>query len=404
MNTSALTRNIGRRALGLGTLLVLGVAGYYFAGPAPTAAPPTSATPATPVTTPVDVASVIEKPIIEWNDFSGRVEAVESVEIRPRVTGTIDAVHFQEGQMVAKGAALFTIDPRPYQADLAKAQATRESAVARLSLARTELERASKLILVRAISQREHDQHVNEQLEAQAALAAAQADVQAAQLNLQYTTVIAPVAGRVSRAELTVGNLVGAGPTAPVLTRIVSVSPVYVNFELDEASFIRYARNGARGSTGVAELPVLMGLASEADYPYSGRIKSLDNQLDQHSGTLRVRAVFDNASGVLTPGMYARVRIGDGAPRAALLINDQAVGTDQARKYVFVVSADNRVEYREVQLGPVVDGWRVVRAGLANGERIVVQGLQKIHPNDRVDPHPVQASVAVQDPARPGRS
>lgn len=398
MNTSALTRNFGRRALGLGTLLALVAAGYFLDGPVPSPAKP-----AAPLATPVDVASVIEKPVVEWNDFSGRVEAVENVEIRPRVTGTIDAVHFQEGQVVTKGAALFTIDPRPYQAALAKAQATRESAVARLSLARTELARSSKLIQERAISQREQDQHANELLEAQAALAGAQADVQAAQLNLQYTTVIAPVTGRVSRAELTVGNLVGAGPAAPVLTRIVTVSPVYVNFELDEASYIRYARNGAKGSTGVGELPVLMGLANESDYPYSGRIQSLDNQLDRHSGTLRVRAVFDNASGVLTPGMYARVRTSDGAPRAALLIDDQAIGTDQSRKYVFVVAADNRVEYREVQLGPVVDGLRVVRAGLAKGERIVVHGQQKIRPNDRVDPQTAQPPIALQNQARPGR-
>jgi multidrug efflux system membrane fusion protein len=260
------------------------------------------------------------------------------------------------------------------------------------------------LIVQRAISQRELDQRTNDLLEAQATLSAAQADVLSAQLNVQYTTILAPVTGRVSRAELTVGNLVGTGPDAPVLTTIVSVSPVYVNFELDEASYIRFAKNGAKGSTGVNGLPVFMGLSNEADYPYSGRIKSLDNQLDRQSGTLRVRAVFDNASGELTPGMYARVRTGESAPRAAVLIRDQAVGTDQSKKYVFVVDAQNKVAYREVSLGPVIDGWRVVRQGLSKGERIVVDGLQKVRPDDVVDPQTPANPLAFDAQKQSGRS
>ncbi|WP_176470464.1 efflux RND transporter periplasmic adaptor subunit [Pseudomonas sp. Irchel 3F5] len=401
MNANLRTRYKTWVVLAISTLMVVGVASYYLDGAlaTPTPSPPLALTPVG-----VGVASVIEKHVIEWSEFSGRVEAIEHVEIRPRVTGTIDTVNFQEGEIIAKGALLFTIDPRPYQAVLAKAQATRESAVVRLNLARTELARSSKLIQERATSQREHDQRANEQLEAQATLAAAQADVQAARLNLQYTSITAPVSGRVSRAELTVGNLVGTGPDAPLLTTIVSVSPVYVNFDLDEVSYIRYARNGTRGSSGVAELPVLMGLANETDYPYSGRIKSLDNQLDPSSGTLRVRAVFDNANGVLTPGMYARVRTGDGAPRTAVLIDDQAVGTDQSKRFVFVVTQGNTVEYREVHLGPLIDGLRVVRSGLVRGERIVVQGLQKVRPNDQVDPQPVASPVALQQQDRPARS
>lgn len=369
-------------------LTVLGVGVYYEhqadAAPSPSPVQVTS----------VAFEEVIEKPVVEWSDFSGRIEAVEHVEIRPRVTGAIDQVHFQEGQIVEKGAPLFTIDPRPYRATLAKAQASLDSARARLSLAKTELARSSKLIVERAISQREQDERANDLLEAQAAVSAAQADVQSAQLDVQYTTITAPITGRVSRAELTVGNLVGIGQDAPILTTLVSVSPVYVNFELDEASFIRYARNGAKGSTGVEKLPVLMGLSNEVDYPYVGRIKSLDNQLDRQSGTLRVRAVFDNAHGELTPGMYARVRTGDAAARPAMLINDRAVGTDQSKKYVFVVTADNKVAYREVQLGPVIDGLRVVRSGLGKGERIVVEGQQKIRPNDSVDPQPAVRAVA----------
>jgi multidrug efflux system membrane fusion protein len=399
MKTSTPMAKKSKTALAVSVLIVLGVGSYQMQGPVAAPAPQ-----AVSHATPVTVAEVIEKPVIEWNDFSGRIEAIEHVQIRPRVNGTIDAVHFQEGQVVNKGAPLFTIDPRPYQAALAKAEATRESAKARLALAKTELARSSKLIVERAISQREQDQRANDLLEAQAALSAAQADVLSAQLNLQYTTIIAPVTGRVSRAELTVGNLVGTGQDAPVLTTIVSVSPVYVNFELDEASYIRFARNGAKGSTGVNSLPVFMGLSNETDYPYSGRIKSLDNQLDRQSGTLRVRAVFDNTNGELTPGMYARVRTGDSAPRPATLIRDQAVGTDQSKKYVFVVTSENKVAYREVSLGPVIDGWRVVRSGLSKGERIVVEGLQKIRPNDLVDPQPAADAVAVEAQNQPGRS
>jgi membrane fusion protein, multidrug efflux system len=374
-------------------LTVLGVGVYYEhqADAAPVPAPVRA--------TPVACEDVIEKPVVEWSDFSGRIEAVEHVEIRPRVTGAIDQVHFQEGQVVEKGAPLFTIDPRPYRATLAKAQASLDSAKARLALAKTELARSSKLIVERAISQREQDERANAVLEARAAFSAAQADVQSAQLDVQYTTITAPITGRVSRAELTVGNLVGTGQDAPVLTTLVSVSPVYVNFELDEASFIRYARNGAKGNTGVEKLPVLMGLSNEVDYPYVGRIKSLDNQLDRQSGTLRVRAVFDNAHGELTPGMYARVRTGDAAARPAMLINDRAVGTDQSKKYVFVVTADNKVAYREVQLGPVIDGLRVVRSGLSKGERIVVEGQQKIRPNDSVEPQPAVSSRHTDNPS-----
>ncbi len=399
MKTSKPMAKKNKNALAVRALIVLGVGSYQVQGPvaAPAASPAITATP-------VGVAEVIEKPVVEWSDFSGRVEAIEHVQIRPRVNGTIDAVHFQEGQVVNKGAPLFTIDPRPYQAALAKAEATRESAKARLALAKTELARSSKLIVERAISQREQDQRANDVLETQAVLSAAQADVLSAQLNLQYTTITAPVTGRVSRAELTVGNLVGTGPDAPVLTTIVSVSPVYVNFELDEASYIRFVRNGAKGSTGVNNLPVFMGLANETDYPFSGRIKSLDNQLDRQSGTLRVRAVFDNANGELTPGMYARVRTGDSAPRTTTLIRDQAVGTDQSKKYVFVITPENKVAYREVTLGPVIDGLRVVRSGLSKGERIVVEGLQKIRPNDVVDPQPAVNAVAIDAKNQPGRS
>ncbi|MFJ2988914.1 efflux RND transporter periplasmic adaptor subunit [Collimonas sp. NPDC087041] len=394
MQTS--TPLFSRKAIAIAVgILIIAAAGTFTltsraAKPAEGAPPPAS----------VSVAAALEKSVTEWDDFSGRVEAIDRVEIRPRVSGTIDAVHFQEGQLVKKGDLLFTIDPRPYQADLARAVAAQAGAQAGLSLAKTELARTSRLIEEHAVAQRELDQRNNALLEADANLKSADAAVQTARLNLQYTAITAPVSGRVSRAEITVGNLVGAGVSSPALTTVVSVSPVYVNFEVDEQTYIRYAANGAVGNSGVSHLPVSIGLASEDGYPHQGQIKSFDNRLDTASGTMRVRAVFDNANGTLTPGMYARVRTGGAAAETAVLIDDKAVGTDQDKKYVMVLGADNKVTYRAIKLGPIVDGLRVVRSGLKKDERIVVNGLQRIRPNDTVTPVTVAMNGAELAPAK----
>jgi len=329
---------------------------------------------------------VIERPITEWDEFSGRVQAVEHVEVRPRVSGTIDAIHFREGQMVRAGDLLFTIDPRPYQAELARTEAALAGARARLALSKTELDRAHRLIEEHAIAQRELDQSENALREADASVKAQEAAVLTARLNLQYTAICAPVAGRISRAEITVGNLVGAGPNAPVLTTLVSVSPVYVNFEIDEQAYIRYAARGAVGNSGIDRIAVAVGLASEEGYPHRGYLKSIDNQLDTSSGTVRVRAVLDNSSGVLAPGLFARVRMGGAPDQPRLLVDDRAVGTDQDKKFVMVLEGGNKVKYRPVTLGPVIDGLRVVRTGLHQGEQVVVNGLQRVHPNDVVVP------------------
>lgn len=334
----------------------------------------------------VTVASVIERPVIEWDDFSGRVEAIEYVEIRPRVAGTIDAIHFREGQLVKKGDALFTIDPRPFQAELARAEAEQAKAQATVELAQTELERARRLVDEHAVAQRELDQRNNALLEAAAQLKAAEAAVMTARLNLQYTSITAPVSGRVSRAEITVGNLVGAGLNVPALTTLVSVSPVYVNFEIDEQTYQRYAARGAAGNANIDRIPVAIGLGNEEGYPHLGHLQAFDNHVDTASGTIRVRAILDNASGVLTPGMYARVRTGGGGETPALLIDDKAVGTDQDKKYVMVVDASNKAVYRAVSLGPVVDGMRIVRSGLQKDEKVIVNGLQRVRPNDTVAP------------------
>jgi multidrug efflux system membrane fusion protein len=365
-------------------LIVIGGSVIFFMRKAPAAATATAA--AVTDAVPVSVAVVQEMPVTEWDEYSGRVQAIDRVEIRPRVAGEIVAVHFEEGQLVKQGDPLFTIDPLPFQAELARTEAVQAGAQAQLALAQTDLDRSRRLIENHSIAQSELDQSNANLLEATASLKAADAAVQTAQLNLGYTEITAPVSGRVSRAEITVGNLVGAGVTAPVLTTVVSVSPVYVEFDIDEQTFIRYAANGAAGNTGMDHIPVSIGLASEEGYPHEGKLKSIDNQLDTTSGTIRARAIFDNAKGELTPGMFARVRTGGSATETAILIDDRAVGTDQDKKYVLVVGSDNRATYREVKLGPIVNGLRVIRSGLQKDERIVVNGLQRVRPNDIVAP------------------
>jgi len=347
------------------------------APPAPAAAPPAA---------PVSVAPALEELVTEWDDFSGRVRAIDRVEIRPQVSGIIVAVHFANGQLVKKGDLLFTIDPRPFQAESARAEAVLAGTQARVVLAQNNLDRSNRLLATHAIARNEHDQEDDALLEANANLKAAQAAVQTAQLNVEYTAIQAPVSGRVSRAEITVGNLVGAGVTAPLLTTIVSVSPVYVEFETDEQTYLKYSANGAQGNSGIDRIPVWMGLANEDGYPHQGRLESIDNQLDTTSGTIRMRAIFDNATGALTPGLYAKVRAGGSAAETAVLVDDRAVGTDQDKKYVMVVSPDNKVAYRGVTLGPIVNGLRIVRSGLAKGERIVVNGLQRVKPSEVIAP------------------
>lgn len=346
------------------------------------AKPQTVATAPTPVT----VAPVISRSVIEWDEFSGRVEAIEYVEIRPRVAGTIVGVHFREGQFVKAGSLLFSIDPRPFEAELARAEAEKAQAKAALDLAHTELERTRRLTEENAVARRELDQRSNAVLEADARLKAAEAAVMSARLSLQYASVTAPVSGRVSRAEITVGNLVGVGLNTPALTTLVSVSPVYVNFEIDEQTYQRYAALGAAGNANVERIPVSIGLSNEDGYPHAARLQAFDNRVDTQSGTIRVRAVVNNSDNLLTPGMYARVRIGGNGRRPALLIDDKAVGTDQNKKFVMVVGADNKASYRPVTLGPVVDGLRVVRGGLEEGERVIINGLQRVRPNDQVAP------------------
>ena len=336
---------------------------------------------AQPAATPVSVATVAESEVTAWDEFSGRLEAVERVDIRSRVAGAVQAVHFREGALVKQGDLLITIDPAPYAAEVERAEAQVASAQARQSYARSEQERARRLWDERAIAQRELDERINAGSEAEANLRAAQASLQSARLNLGYTQVRAPVSGRIGKREITVGNLVAAGPGAPVLTTLVSVSPIYASFDADEQVITRALKElggGAGNRARIDSIPVQMGTATAGSTPFEGRLQLIDNQVDARSGTVRVRAAFDNKDGALMPGQFARIRMGQARDSSMLLVSERAIGTDQSKKYVMVVGDDNKAVYREVALGASVNGLRNVTQGLQPGERVVVNGLQHI--------------------------
>jgi multidrug efflux system membrane fusion protein len=344
-----------------------------------------------PQATPVSVALVEQRDVAVWDEFSGRLEAIERVEVRSRVAGALLAAHFREGALVKKDDLLITIDPATYAAEVDRNEAQVAAAEARVELTKSDVDRGEKLSGSRIISQRELDQRVNAQREAEANVRAAKAALQTAKLNLDYTQVRAPVAGRVGRLEITVGNLVAAGPGAPVLTTLVSVNPIYASFNADEQVVTRALKTLAdqNAMSQVDRIPVRMSTAT-SDESFEGKLQLIDNQVDARSGTVRVRAVFDNTAGRLIPGQFARLRMGQPKAEPALMVNERAIGTDQNKKFVLVVSADNKAEYREVTLGANVDSLRVVTTGLKSGERIVVNGLQRIRPGALVVPQVVR--------------
>lgn len=340
-----------------------------------------------PQAMPASVATTIGREIVEWSEFSGRLRAAEDVQIRPRVSGTIDAVHFKEGDLVKQGKTLFTIDIRPYKAVHQQMAAALKGAEARADLTRSDLERAEKLLAEKAVSQREFDEKKNAWREADAAVAAAKATLDLASLDLEYAEVRAPISGRVGRPDITVGNTVQAGQA--VLTTLQSVDPVFADFDMDERTYLRVLKSVRTDGKG-GEMPVFMALADETEFTRAGRIRSFDNQLSGDSGTLRVRAEFDNADGLLTPGLFARIRLGSPEKTAAVLVNDKAIGTDQTRRYVYALDAEGAVGYRPVTLGKLTqDGLRIITSGLQAGEQIVVNGLMRIQPGMKVQPIPV---------------
>jgi RND family efflux transporter MFP subunit len=338
----------------------------------------------------VSVAPALEREVTEWDEFTGRVEAVESVEIRPRVTGYIESVNFSEGSTVRKGDLLFVIDPRPYRAELSKAEAELARAVARSELAASDAARSKSLVDIKAVSREEYDTRVNAAREATANVAAARAAVDATKLNLEFTRVTSPITGRVSKAAVTAGNLVtGGSNAATLLTTVVSLDPIYVTFEGDEQIYLKYtalAQRGERQSSRDVANPVLMGLANETDYPRRGAMVFVDNQVDPRTGTIRARASFENKDGFLTPGLFARVKLLGHNSFQAVLVDDRAIGTDQSQKFVYVVDAANKVVYRPVKVGRLTDGLRIVLQGLQPGETVIVNGLQRVRPGAVVAP------------------
>jgi RND family efflux transporter MFP subunit len=358
----------------------------------------------------VSVAKVLERRVKDWDEFTGRMQAVETVEIRPRVSGYIDRVAFTEGSQVKRGDLLFVVDPRPYKADADRAAADLQRFKTSLELARIELTRVQRLKDTGAVSQEELDERLSTVAQAEANSAGAAAALESARLNLEFTRVTSPITGRVSRAEVTRGNLVTGGTNGgTLLTSVVSMDPMYLYFEGDEQAYLRYgqmARNGERPSSRDAANPVRVGLANEEGFPHTGQVDFVDNQLNPQTGTIRARAVLENKDGVYTPGMFARVQLLGSSEYSAILIDDRAVNTDQNQKYVFVLGANNQVEYRRVKLGRVIDGLRIVREGLKAGDVIVVNGAQRVHPGITVTPQTVtmgtDAAVAGAAPTPAG--
>ncbi|WP_369052974.1 efflux RND transporter periplasmic adaptor subunit [Burkholderia gladioli] len=333
----------------------------------------------------VDVANVLSKTITDWQTYSGRLEAIERVDVRPLVSGTIVSVNFKDGALVKKGDVLFVIDPRPYQAEVDRTAAQLAAAQARDGYAQTDWQRAQRLIGDNAIAKRDYDEKQNAARESAANVKAAAAALEAAKINLGYTRIVAPFTGRASRAEITLGNVVSAGASAAPLTTLVSVSPIYASFDADEQTYLRYIGNQRDGR----KVPVDLGLANESGYSRNGVIDSVDNRLDTSSGTIRVRARFDNADGTLVPGLYARVKVDGSAPHPALLVDDAAINTDQGKKFVFVVDAQGKVAYREVQIGSLHGNQRVIAGGLQASDRVVVNGTQRVRPGEQVKVHMV---------------
>lgn len=382
---------------GLGLAASISAAFFFLDMPVTTKAVAAAATAEMPAI-PVTVAVIKSRDIDTWQEFSGRLQAVDRVEIRSRVAGAIQSVDFREGALVKTGDLLFTIDPAPYEAAVAQAQGQVASANAKVSLAKIESERGKKLSANQTISQSDLDQRQNALIEAQAGLQTAQAALRAAELELGYTKVRAPVTGRVGKVEVTVGNLVAAGSASSVLTTLVSVDPIYASFSVAEEVVARALANLPTSSAAnrpIEQIPVEIGTLADEGTPIHGKLQLIGNEVDAASGTIDVRAVFDNPGGKLMPGQFVRIRMGEPKAEARILVSEKAIGTDQDKKFVFVVDAENKITYRPVTLGRSAQGERIVESGLANGDRVVVSGLQRIRPGALVAPQ-TEDNVAVK--------
>jgi len=348
-----------------------------------------------PPPTQVSVAPVVTRELRDWDEFTGRLEAAESVEIRPRVSGYVDSVHFVEGALVERGQLLFQIDPRPLRTEVTRLTAELERAQSGLDVAATEHARTKRLVEQRVISDQEFERLKGGAHASRAALAAASAALSAARLDLEFTRVRSPIKGRVSRALIRPGNLVSS---ASLLTTVVSVDPIMAYFDVDERSYLALggASSASRRAGGSAQSPVFLGLMNEEGYPHQGRLDFLDNRLDPNSGTMQVRAVFSNLEGRFTPGLFARLKLVAEHGHPSVLIDERAVGTDLGKKFVLVVGPDQTLEYRVVTLGPPLGDLRVVERGLTGGDVIVVNGLSHVRAGMRVAPTQVAMSSGRQ--------
>ena len=335
----------------------------------------------------VTVSRPVQQKITEWDEYTGRFVAVKTVEIRARVSGFIDSIHFKDGQIVKQGDLLFIIDPRPYRLAVEQATADRDRARAKLAIATHDVERATPLVRSQSVTEREFDTRKSTQEDASAAVMSADAAMKQAQLNLEWTEVRAPIAGRISDRRVDAGNLIAGGQSgATLLTSIVSIDPIHFVFDGSEADFIHYLRLAAAGerpSSRDVQNPVAVRLADESDYKHLGRMDFVDNVVNAKTGTIRGRAIFDNKDGLLTPGFFGRVRL-FGGEHDALLLPDSAIASDQSNKIVFTVAADDTVGVKRVELGPLVHGLRVIRSGLNAGDRVVIEGLARARPGQKV--------------------
>ena len=343
-----------------------------------------AAPPAAP--TPVTVASVLPRHMRLWTEFSGRLAAVDSAEIRPQVNGRITEIRFKDGQQVHEGDILFVIDPRPYEAAVGKAEADLATSRTNANLARVELDRARRLIDQQAIAHDYFDQKNNASGVAQAAIQSAAAALTQAKLDVDHAYVKAPISGRVSRAEITVGNLVQTSP-APLLTTIVSDNGIYADFDVDEQTYLQSVRAHATTADQEHKIPVELSVQGDNGHVYKGTIESFDNKIDTGTGTIRARARFANEDGALVPGMFASVKLASAANSTVMLVPDDAIGSDQSKRFVFVVGQDRKAAFREVTLGQDVNGERVVLSGLQPREKIIVDGVQRVQPGAVVEPH-----------------
>lgn len=347
----------------------------------------------------VGVAPVVHKALNDWDDFTGRLEAPQTVEIRPRVSGYVQSVNFKEGAAVHKGDLLFQIDPRPFEAEVARLEADLKSAEARLAQARNDFQRAQRLKAEDAISGEELEARTTVQQTAAAQVQSTAASLSVARLNASYTHITAPIDGRVSNALITQGNLVNSSPAgASLLTTVVSTDKVYAYFDADEQTFLKYQlqAHGRQEAAADRKSRIFMSLSNETGYPHEGRVDFLDNQVNPRTGTIRARAVFDNQDNHFTPGLFVRLKLMGEAQRDGVLINERAVSVDLGKKFVLVVGKDNKLNYRNVELGNTVDGLRVVKQGLQGDEVIVVNGLQKVKAGMVVTP----ASVPMAEPSQ----